>query len=581
FQMPSACGKKVEDVNGDGLAAGDPPPPTVWTICISGTVYGEACTQTDANGNWCIDSLGGGPHVVSEVAQTNWTQTCPPGGTYSFAGVSANVPGANKTGLNFCNFKNICISGVKYRDRNGNGVRDAGEEGIGGVQINVSGTIGSNCVKDPGAGTGSTVTAADGSWEICCVGPGNHVVTETAIPGFTQTQPPGPSFSYAISPATSGVNIAGLDFGNFQDNDATYKYRTFSSDDIEAAAQMKAAKLWKATAPTVPNLRNVVEDYFRQLKLDPVHFTPIIVGLPNNIKKGPPFLRITKAGDFLKSLWDKGVTHSDPDFFRGFDFFNGGIKPILGLQKSLSAKKQKNDLAEELIVLAFNLAASSSTPPKLPPGLGNIIYNDGLAEPPANFCAGFPLNGKTVAQIKAIGDNLMTNWGGVPPICYQRLEEVVSYINEAFSCGPQNLDGSNVDCEVANAPDINPADWQIHLKIFVRGAYSVVQFAYLRANPNAVPAVIPTPEPNVVVLPDHYTLYQNYPNPFNPTTSIDFDLPEAANVTLKICEQTVDFDASTLSSGVYIYRIVAEGLDDDGNVIGQTFTQTKKMVLMK
>ncbi|MBI1803727.1 MAG: hypothetical protein HY033_13405, partial [Ignavibacteriae bacterium] len=46
-------------------------------------------------------------------------------------------------------------------------------------------------------------------------------------------------------------------------------------------------------------------------------------------------------------------------------------------------------------------------------------------------------------------------------------------------------------------------------------------------------------------------------------------------------EQTVDFDASTLSSGVYIYRIVAEGLDDDGNVIGQTFTQTKKMVLMK
>ncbi|MBI1803707.1 MAG: hypothetical protein HY033_11835, partial [Ignavibacteriae bacterium] len=47
FQMPSACGKKVEDVNGDGLAAGDPPPPTVWTICISGTVYGEACTQTD------------------------------------------------------------------------------------------------------------------------------------------------------------------------------------------------------------------------------------------------------------------------------------------------------------------------------------------------------------------------------------------------------------------------------------------------------------------------------------------------------------------------------------------------------
>ena len=131
------------------------------------------------------------------------------------------------------------------------------------------------------------------------------------------------------------------------------------------------------------------------------------------------------------------------------------------------------------------------------------------------------------------------------------------------------------------------------------GLYPVTAIPYLRANPSAVPVVIQTPEV-AATLPDQYTLYQNYPNPFNPTTSIDFDFPEAANVTLTVYnmlgqevatllnheefdagEQTVDFDASSLASGVYIYRMVAQSLDDDGNVTAQSFTQTKKMLLMK
>ena len=176
--------------------------------------------------------------------------------------------------------------------------------------------------------------------------------------------------------------------------------------------------------------------------------------------------------------------------------------------------------------------------------------------------------------------------------CYARLEEVVSKINEAFSCG-------GVDCEVAVPPTIDSVIWWNKLaKLFTKGIYPVTVVSYLHANPSAVPVVIPTPD--IAALPDQYELYQNYPNPFNPTTSIDFDLPEAANVTLKIYNllgqevatllnheqfdggnQTLDFDASQLSSGVYIYRLVAQTMDDDNNVTGQVFTQTKKMVLMK
>jgi hypothetical protein len=89
-------------------------------------------------------------------------------------------------------------------------------------------------------------------------------------------------------------------------------------------------------------------------------------------------------------------------------------------------------------------------------------------------------------------------------------------------------------------------------------------------------------------LPTTFKLDQNYPNPFNPSTVINFSLPKAGNVTLKVynsigqevatlingykdaANYQVNFDASKLSSGVYFYSITS------GN-----FTQTKKMMLTK
>jgi hypothetical protein len=89
-------------------------------------------------------------------------------------------------------------------------------------------------------------------------------------------------------------------------------------------------------------------------------------------------------------------------------------------------------------------------------------------------------------------------------------------------------------------------------------------------------------------LPTEFALYQNYPNPFNPTTNIKFDLPKESNVSVKIYNilgeevvtlvnkvmpagrHAVEFNASKLTSGMYIYRIEADN-----------FVQVKKMLLMK
>lgn len=89
-------------------------------------------------------------------------------------------------------------------------------------------------------------------------------------------------------------------------------------------------------------------------------------------------------------------------------------------------------------------------------------------------------------------------------------------------------------------------------------------------------------------VPASYELAQNYPNPFNPTTSIKFSLPKDGNMSLKIFNSTgqliqtyvegfmkagvynVDYDGTSLSSGVYFYTLTTS-----------EFTDTKKMVLVK
>ncbi len=87
---------------------------------------------------------------------------------------------------------------------------------------------------------------------------------------------------------------------------------------------------------------------------------------------------------------------------------------------------------------------------------------------------------------------------------------------------------------------------------------------------------------------DSYQLLQNYPNPFNPTTSIPFVLTNPANIILSIYDMTgklvgeiangwysagkyvVSFNATNLSSGVYLYRLQA------GNI-----SAIRKMMLVK
>ena len=93
---------------------------------------------------------------------------------------------------------------------------------------------------------------------------------------------------------------------------------------------------------------------------------------------------------------------------------------------------------------------------------------------------------------------------------------------------------------------------------------------------------------STVAIPNNFVLFQNYPNPFNPTTVINYQLLVASHVVIRVYDvlgrevatlvnerkssgsYQVDFDAHSLSGGVYFYRMQAG-----------SFTETKKLVLVK
>jgi len=89
-------------------------------------------------------------------------------------------------------------------------------------------------------------------------------------------------------------------------------------------------------------------------------------------------------------------------------------------------------------------------------------------------------------------------------------------------------------------------------------------------------------------IPEQIELHQNYPNPFNPTTNLSFRINKTGPVQLFVYNtlgqrvavlvnevrqtgtHSVTFDAGNLSSGIYMYKMIAEGQ-----------IMTRKMVLIK
>lgn len=127
-----------------------------------------------------------------------------------------------------------------------------------------------------------------------------------------------------------------------------------------------------------------------------------------------------------------------------------------------------------------------------------------------------------------------------------------------------------------------PNLYRVNLVITSEVLDSTITLPVTLAVPSAAPEVVPA------TLPSEYALHQNFPNPFNPATTIRYDLPHDGHVKLTVYNllgetvadlvnqpqsagrYDVRFDASTLPSGMYFYRL------ESGS-----FSKSVKMILMK
>ncbi len=155
---------------------------------------------------------------------------------------------------------------------------------------------------------------------------------------------------------------------------------------------------------------------------------------------------------------------------------------------------------------------------------------------------------------------------------------------------------SKVAVSVRNTTEVIDISSHVALKVFQLRFRTVMPgwhrwWAIDNVKVNAYDAVTSIDDKEII--PTVFNLEQNYPNPFNPSTSIRFSLATDSNVKLNVYNllgekiatlidtkmntgvHTANFNGLNLSSGVYFYRIDANGVD------GANFSSVKKMILTK
>jgi hypothetical protein len=320
----------------------------------------------------------------------------------------------------------------------------------------------------------------------------------------------------------------------------------------------------------MPNLVNVLQELQEQLVF------PVVVG---GVVGDVHSVYLKAYADLLKSLAkaQRGgpfILHDSTNLGDCFNMLNG--KVVTKQIKGLPPEKYQNRLFAEALTLKLNILASQYK--KFPVGFDTLIYDYHKIQPG-------PFDGKTVAEILRQVEALLSckpnpKVGATAQDYFFALRR----INEAFS-GP-----------------IDTIRWSC-LKLEMKGVRLLKSVPYMRADPGSFASYLEPPQEGtgMRVMPSEFSLMQNYPNPFNPTTNIEFDLAEASVVTLKIYNtlgqeiatllngawmedgsQSVEFDAGNLPSGVYFYRITAQGIgDDEEGIVGQKYVSVKKMMLVK
>lgn len=216
YRPAEITGSKFEDQDADGTRDDDDAGLAAWTIFLDtngdGILdEGEAATDTGIDGTYAFVDLTPGDYVVAEVPVEGWQQSLPDGGAHAVA-----LRSGDSVQLDFGNFQAVTLSGTKWEDLSGDGVRDGGEPPLAQWTIFVD-TNGNGTLDD---GEPATETDVDGAYALT-LDPGEHTIAEILPDHWYQSFPltgihDVDATGTHVVALTSGQDAADLDFGNFR-----------------------------------------------------------------------------------------------------------------------------------------------------------------------------------------------------------------------------------------------------------------------------------------------------------------------------------------------------------------------------
>jgi hypothetical protein len=185
---------------------------------------GEPRTLTNADGSYRL-TVAPGTWNVRSITYTNWLLT---GQTSRSVTVGLDQTVAN---INFGQYlPNQFVSGFKWSDTNGNGIRDNGEPGLGGLWVYVD-LDGDDRID---IGEPSAKTNDDGSYNLTPPTSGTFAIREVVPPGYVQTYPNAAANFEHVVTFNGTTPLRGIDFGNLPARDygdAPSPYPTLASSN--------------------------------------------------------------------------------------------------------------------------------------------------------------------------------------------------------------------------------------------------------------------------------------------------------------------------------------------------------------
>jgi len=265
-----------------------------------------------------------------------------------------------------------------------------------------------------------------------------------------------------------------------------------------------------------------------------------------------------------------------------------GTVAILG--DDLKTGEDEGPIANETLIFELNGRPTSTTGPDEPIWDGNWLpYKEVNLSAEGTVSALFDgPDGQTANSGQTVHYSIIVenNGNGIDFYTLSAVSNngwIVNFDGSFYYAWPGEI--ISIDFELVIPPNAPEMTDQIEFSV-VSGLDNLVSF-----NGNvltSVSEVTDIEDDGNTTIPGDFKLYQNYPNPFNPQTTIIFDLPKSTVVNLLIYDllgrtvdeiflgqisagsHTVNFDAGTLSSGVYFYKIQT----DD-------FSAVKRMVILK